>query len=173
MTELSHLYTSKAGLPAGSLIHVGEKKKEEVRISVFDYDAEKAWEGDIDQVDSTERFRDSETVSWINVSGIHDHKVISRLGELFNIDPLILEDVMNTGHRPKVEDMGQHLFITLKILYTDDKGRICSEQLSLILSQKNVISFQEDEDDIFDSIRDRIRNDVGHVRKRGADFLVY
>lgn len=173
MTELSHLYTTKAGMPPGSLIHVGEKKKDVVRICVLDYDTEKVWEGDLDHVDDTTRFRDSATVSWINVTGIHDHKVISRLGELYSIDPLILEDVMNTGHRPKVEDMGQNLFFTLKMLYTDDAGHICSEQVSLILGQSYVISFQEDEDDIFDSIRDRIRNATGLVRKRGADFLVY
>ncbi|MFB0509709.1 MAG: magnesium/cobalt transporter CorA, partial [bacterium] len=117
-------------------------------------------------------FKDKPTVTWINIDGIHKVEVIEKIGNCFNLHPLILEDILNTGQRPKIEDFGEHIFLVLKMLYYLEK-EITIEQVSLILGPNFVISFQEREGDVFNNIRERIRNNKGRIRKMGADYLAY
>jgi magnesium transporter len=101
-------------------------------------------------------------------------ELIEKIGKRFGLHPLILEDIVHTGQRPKLEDFGDHVFIALKMLYYNkQKGEIESEQISLIFGKNFVISFQERVGDIFDPIRERIRKNKGRVRKAGADYLAY
>lgn len=166
-------YLDKRGLPPGSLVHVGPSRTHQVILSLIDFDNDNLTECKLANASEASICLHSPTVSWLNVSGIHDKEVMARLGDVFNIHPLILEDIMNASHRPKVEDLGEQVFFTLKMLRMDDLKHILSEQVSMILGPGYVISFQEDEADIFDPIRQRIRNNTGLVRSRGADFLVY
>jgi magnesium transporter len=109
------------------------------------------------------------------VDHIDDVKMVEGLGECYGLHPLVLEDIMNTDQRPKIEDYGEYAFIVLKMLhYQERSGQIEPEQISLILGQNFVFSFQEGKTgDVFGPIRDRIRNGKGRVRKMGADYLVY
>lgn len=119
-------------------------------------------------------FRDKPTVTWINIDGVDRVDVIERLGKHFNLHPLALEDIVNTGQRPKMEDFLDYILLVLKMLYYDEKeGEFKAEQISLILGPNWVISFQENAGDVFDPIRERIRSDKGRIRKMGADYLVY
>lgn len=119
-------------------------------------------------------FRDKPTVTWINIDGVDRVDVIEKLGKHFNLHPLALEDIVNTGQRPKMEDFLDYILLVLKMLYYDEKeGEFKAEQISLILGPNWVISFQENEGDVFDPIRERIRSDKGRIRKMGADYLVY
>ena len=119
-------------------------------------------------------FKDKPTVTWINIDGIQRIDVIEKIGKHFNLHPLALEDIVNTGQRPKMEDFVDYIFVVLKMLYYDEKERETkAEQLSLVLGPNWVISFQENEGDVFDPIRERIRADKGRIRKMGADYLVY
>jgi magnesium transporter len=119
-------------------------------------------------------FKDKPTVTWINIDGIQRIDVIEKIGKYFNLHPLALEDIVNTGQRPKMEDFVDYIFVVLKMLYYDEKERETkAEQLSLVLGPNWVISFQENEGDVFDPIRERIRADKGRIRKMGADYLVY
>lgn len=119
-------------------------------------------------------FKDKPTVSWINIDGIHDTDLIEKVGKQFGLHPLLLEDIVNTGQRPKMEDFDEHLFIVLKMFYYHEKrDEVISEQISLILGKTYVISFQEEAGDVFDPIRDRIRKCKGRIRKMGADYLAY
>ena len=96
------------------------------------------------------------------------------MGKHFNLHPLALEDIVNTGQRPKMEDFLDYILLFLKMLYYDEKaGESKAEQISLILGPTWVISFQENEGDVFDTIRERIRSDKGRIRKMGADYLIY
>jgi len=96
------------------------------------------------------------------------------MGNHFNIHPLVLEDIANTGQRPKMEDFVDYIFIVLKMLYYDDKeNETKAEQVSVVLGSNFVISFQESEGDVFDPIRERIKSDRGRIRKMGADYLAY
>jgi len=108
------------------------------------------------------------------LDGIHQLDNIEKIGEHFKIHPLVLEDIMNTGQRPKMEDFNDYLFIVLKMLsYDEEENETKTEQVSLILSSKFVISFQESEGDVFDPVRERIRSDRGRIRKMGVDYLAY
>lgn len=110
-------------------------------------------------------------VVWVNVDGLGDAAVIKRLGEIFGLHPLALEDVVHTHQRPKVEQYGEHLFIVLREARLNE--RLETEQFSMFLGKNFVVSFGEREGDAFDPVRDRIRQKAGRICSRGADFLAY
>jgi magnesium transporter len=166
--------SAKAGMPPGTLIHIGERKAEKVRISIFDYDATQFTEKEAAAIEECFPFKDRPTVTWINIDGLHEVEIIEKLGGHFGLHPLLLEDILNTDQRPKMEDFDEYIFFVLKMIYRRDKtGEMETEQVSLILGSNFVISFQEREGDVFDNIRDRIRKNKGRVRKSGADYLAY
>lgn len=166
--------TNKAGLPPGSLVHTGEKKVESVRVTVIDYDENTFEEKQVSTVEECFSFKATPTVTWINVDGLHDVSVVEKLGHAFDLHPLILEDILSTGQRPKVEDYEKQIFLVVRMLSYHDKSQaIESEQVSLVLGSNVVLSFQERVGDVFDHIRDRIRNAKGRIRKSGADYLAY
>jgi magnesium transporter len=164
----------KAGLPPGTLVHIGEKKVESARITVIDFDEMRYQERRIQSVGEALPLPDEPTVRWINIDGLHEIEVLRALGDRFAIHPLVLEDILNTDTRPKTEDYGEYLFIIVKVLSFDEKTNgILKEQVSIVLGRNFVFSFQEREGDIFETIRDRIRKAKGRVRKMQADYLAY
>ena len=166
--------SKKAGLPPGTLIHIGEEKTTEVRITVIDYDESTLKEKEVVKIDECYAFKEQPTVTWINIDGIHDVDVIENIGKNYGIHPLLLEDIVNTEQRPKIEDFEDYLFLVLKMLSFDEKqSEIKIEQVSLVVGPNYVISFQEREGDVFDPVRDRIRHAKGRIRKMGADYLAY
>lgn len=166
--------SKKVGKPSGSLIHVGERKAQDMRITLMDYDEKKYTDKEIKDIGVLQELKKSPTVSWINVEAIHEVDKIEKIGEIFELHPLLLEDVLNTEQRPKFEDFDDHIFIVFKMIYYDKKeGRVDAEQVSMVLGENYLISFQERKGDVFDQIRDRIRTAKGRVRKRGADYLAY
>ena len=113
-------------------------------------------------------------MTWININGVHDPEIIERIGKQFKIHLLVLEDILNTGQRPKYDDFDDYIFVVLKMLYYDaENSEIAVEQVSLIIGENYVISFQEKEGDVFNPIRDRIRSAKGRIRKMKADYLAY
>jgi magnesium transporter len=175
MPKLTKKRSEKAGLPPGSLVHIGEKKAEEVKITIIDYDETHFQEKIVKTIAECIPFKDKPTVTWINVDGIHQVELLEKLGQCYGLHPLTLEDILNTDQRPKIEDFGDYVYIVLKMLYYRDKtDEIVTEQMSLILGSNFVISFQEGiEGDLFDPIRERIRSEKGRIRKMGADYLAY
>lgn len=174
MARLVRKVSKKRGLPPGSLVHVGERKAERVKISIMDYDEARFEEKEAEKIEECFPFKEKPTVTWINIDGIHEVDVIEKMGQHFDLHPLVLEDILNTGQRPKVEDLEDYLFVVVKMLYhNENEDEINVEQVSLILASNFVVSFQEREGDIFDSIRERIRNAKGRIRKMGSDYLAY
>jgi len=167
-------HSRKAGLPPGTLVHIGEQKVEQVRITYLDYNEQNFQEKQAESIDECFPFKDTQTVSWINVDGIHEVGVIESIGRHFDLHPLILEDILNTTQRPKFEDYDGHIFVVLKMLRCVDNGQfVQSEQVSVILGPNFVISFQENVGDVFEPVRDRIRKAKGRIRKMGPDYLAY
>lgn len=167
-------YTKKAGLHPGSLVHVGEKKIEKTRIQVLDYDKENFGKQEYQSVEKCFPYRDTKTVTWINIEGLHETEIIAKLGKHYGIHPLVLEDVLHTEHRPKVEYYDDYMFVVLKMIYFDEESStISTEQLSIILKGSTVITFQEMPGDIFSPVRNRIENSIGRIRNSGADYLAY
>jgi magnesium transporter len=163
-----------AGLPPGSLVHIGEKKTEKVKITLIDYDENNFFEKEPETIEECFRYKDKKSVTWINIDGLHDVGLVEKIGQQFNLHPLVLEDILNTGQRPKTEDLDDYFFVVLKMLtYNEKEKMIESEQVSLVFSKNFVISFQEKPGDVFESIRNRIRNGKGRIRKMKADYLSY
>lgn len=167
--------SEKAGLPPGSLVHIGDRLTEKTKITVFDYNETHLQEKEIKTVGECRQFKDSPTVAWIHIEGIHDTQILEELGAVFGLHPLTLEDILNTDQRPKMEDFCEYIYIVLKTFYNhaDENNETTSEQISIILGPTFVISFQEKETDIFKPIRERIRAGKGRLRKSGADYLAY
>jgi magnesium transporter len=164
----------KRGLFPGALVFVGEKRVEEPKIRIIDYDLDEIHEWKEATVQECVRLKETSKVSWINVNGLSNVEMIKELGEAFGLHPLALEDLLNTGQRPKIEDYEDYLFIVVKMISYDEKENIVdSEQVSMVLGSNYVISFQEREGDCFERVRDRIRNSKGRIRKMGPDYLAY
>ena len=173
MSRHRHPITKQAFLPPGTLPVIDGLPEQQVRITVLDYDATHFQEKIVQKISECFPFRDTETVTWINVDGLGNPKIIEDLGKCFTIHPLILEDIFNTGQRPKMEDQGQYIYLTLKMLtFLDDSKEIKIEHISMVIGHNFLISFQEDIGDIFDPVRERIRKD-GRIRKLGPDYLGY
>jgi magnesium transporter len=166
--------SSKVGLPPGSIVHVGEQKIEKVKITLTEYDENNVDSCEINSIEEIEPYTDTPQVTWVNVCGLHETEFIKQIGEKFNIHPLVLEDILNTETRPKLEISDNYVFITIKMLaYNDEEKQIDSEQVSFILGKNFVFSFLEKSDGIFNPIRDRIANQVGRIRKQAPDYLFY
>jgi magnesium transporter len=155
-------------------VHVGEERSEKIKLSVISYDEVNFQEQEVDAVEKAVAFRKKGSVMWLNVDGVHKPEIIEQVGRSFGVHPLVLEDIADTGQRPKMEDFDDYIFVTLKMFRFGKKEKeIKTEQISLVLGNGFVVSFQEAEGDVFDPIRERLRNNKGRVRKAGADYLVY
>jgi magnesium transporter len=164
----------KKGLQPGALIYIGEQKVEKVRIRVIDYDKDNLDEHEFESIEECFPFKDKSSISWINIDGLHDIGILRKLGAEFGIHNLVLEDILNTDLRPAIDDYGDYIYVTLKMLYYDEsRNVIMEEQLSLVLFENTVISFQERVGDTFEPVRDRIRGGKGRIRTVGADYLAY
>ncbi len=175
MAKLMKKRSVKAGLPPGTLVHIGEKRSGAPVITLIDYDEANHQEREMKTVEECIPFREKPTVTWINVEGVHEPKVVEKLGQCHGLHPLVLEDILNTDQRPKMEVYGDYVYIVLKMLYEGGPGRpVEAEQVSLIFGPNFVISFQEGkEGDVFNPVRERIRSGKGLIRKMGSDYLVY
>lgn len=168
-------YKTKRGMPPGSLIFTGEQKMPAMKITSIDYDDKSYYEREIKNVEELKESKTNGRVTWINICGLHDSDKLAQIGEIFEIHPLILEDILNVHHLPKLEDYDNYLFLIAKMIdYKKDENELNIEQLSFILSKNNcLLTFQEVEGDVFNIIRERIRSDKGRIRKLGADYLMY
>ncbi|MGK2905441.1 MAG: magnesium/cobalt transporter CorA [Desulfuromonadales bacterium] len=172
--DMFQLKAKAVGLPPGTLIHVGKQKTEKPVITLIDYDQSHLETLNDITLDEAMSFRNTDTVSWINLSGIHDVELIDEFGKRFDIHPLALEDILNTHHRPKLDEHEGFSLIILKMLFFNNETlTLATEQVSLLLGQHYVISFQELEGDVFNGVRDRLQRSSGKIRQRGPDYLAY
>ncbi len=163
----------KAGLPPESLVHVGRDYGAAAKVTVLDYDAAGARERAADDVTGLAAFRSADTVTWISVDGLHNVGLIEKIGAAFAIHPLVLEDILNTHQRPKQEDYGDYLYIVLQAFVLEQDGTLGGEQVSLIVGDGYVLSFQESDRELFKAVRERINGGKGRIRRGGADYLAY
>jgi magnesium transporter len=172
---LSGIKRSKIGLAPGTLVHVGEKKAEKVVIRVLAYNSEKLIKRELDTVEECLEFKSQPDINlWINVDGLDRIYVIEKLGGYFNIHPLTLEDVLNTGQRPKTEDYDSYIYTVLKMMVLDTERKdIIIDQVSIIIGPNYILSFQERQGNVFDPVRERFENPASRLRKNGVDYLAY
>ena len=174
VTSLFRNPPKQIGLSPGSLIHVGEQKVERPILSFIDYCEEKYEVSKDVLLDDCLLLKSDATVSWINLDGIHDISYVEAFGKAFDLHSLALEDILNTGHPPKFEEFDNCALIITKMFYFDEETfRIQAEQISLVLTAENVLTFQERPGDVFDGVRERLKRKSGRIRQRGPDYLAY
>ncbi len=166
--------SSKIGLPPGSIVYLGEKKVEKVTITLTEYDENDAETYEIKSVEEIDPFTDTPQVTWVSVCGLHETEFLKQVGEKFKVHSLVLEDILNTDTRPKIEITDDYLFIVMKLLIFNAEHKILeTEQVSFILGRTFLFSFSEKSDEIFNPIKERIATQLGKFRKRGSDYLLY
>ncbi|HOG07936.1 MAG: magnesium/cobalt transporter CorA [Syntrophales bacterium] len=165
----------KVGLPPGSLVHVGRRLTEKTCLTLFNFDEQHIEERTIAAVGDAVPYRNRPSVTWLNIDGLHDTGVLAALGEAFGLHPLVLEDMLNTEQRPKFEDLGDYLFIVMRVfmLPANPEGGIRSEQISLVIGPHFLITLQEKAGPLLDPIREGLRAGKGRIRKGGADYLAH
>ncbi|MBU2627398.1 MAG: magnesium and cobalt transport protein CorA, partial [Proteobacteria bacterium] len=162
------------GQSPGALIFIGKQKMESVQARVIDYDSVNLTEQELLDIKDGSHFKKTETVTWLNINGLHDIELIREVGQIFELHPLVMEDILNTGQRPKIEEFDTYIFIVLKMIRFDTKTQmIVNEQLSIILGDKFLLTFQEQPGDVFDPVRERIRKQKSRIRGSGTDYLAY
>ncbi len=183
-------HRSAPGSAPGMLRAPTERRVEKVSIRLLDYDSERFEEKQVETLGAgdrdAERLEDGQqtaidelqpylhrqdSVTWIDVVGLHDIDLLSRLGDEFGLHPLALEDVINTHQRPKLEDYGDHCFLILRLPHLGEQ--LSTEQISLFLGRGWVVTFQETAEDPFEPVRDRLRRGRPRIRGGGADYLAY
>jgi magnesium transporter len=164
----------KKNLSPGSPVFTGDKKVDNVIITIFNYDEHNFVEKKIDSIDELKILKETAQTLWVNLAGLHDTRLIEKVCEIFGIHSLVVEDILNVNHSPKIEEHDNFLFLILKMIDFDKNKRDLNvEQISVILGKNYVITFQENIGDVFDIIRERIRTAKGRLRIGGADYLMY
>ena len=174
LLNLFKRYTQKVGQPPGTLVYLGEEPTEPVRITIIDYDETRLQEVEVQTVKACVPFIDTETVTWIQIEGIHEIPIIEEIGECFGVDPLLLEDLMSPTQLPKIEVSEDYVLVILKNLdYDSASANVSREQISLVIGPKFVLSLQENYSEIFRSIQNRLRKAQGRIRRMQSGYLAY
>lgn len=165
----------KRGTSPGTLVHIGERKIDRVRISLIKYNRDRIEYAELTSIaDLPMPDADAGQMIWVNIVGLHDVQLIESIGSKFGIHALTLEDILQTGQRPKAELFDSYMYIVLKELqYREREGGLTSEQMSFILLPGVLISLQESDGDVFDSVRERLKTGKGRIRTYGSDYLAY
>jgi len=167
-------FSRKSGLPPGSVVLVGERREQPISIRFVRYAESACSEQEYLRVEDLPDDAGPGSVTWMHMNGIHHPQVIEELGMKFAVHSLVLEDIVNTGHRPKLDDWDEYLFIIIKsLIYDEETAMVLPGHVSLICSGDTVFSFQESGPDLFTQVRERIRSGKGKIRKMQADYLVY
>lgn len=174
MSRFLRKRSKKVGLPPGSLISLAEQLGEKVSISLIDYDSNSVTENKKATLKDCLISLESPSVTWININGIHDIQTVESLGRHFGLHPLMLEDIVTSGQRSKLDDYKKSIFIVLSLLkYNQEKQQVEDEQVSMILGPNYLISFEESPEDVFEPVRERIHKKNSRIIQRGADYLCY
>jgi magnesium transporter len=171
---MNKLRYSHPGTPPATLVAPPEQKGRKAEVSLIEYDAHTILEKKVEQIDEIFSCLENDKISWINIAGLGDVEMLKQLGFHFRIHPLALEDMLNTGQRPKVDEYDNQLFIVLQMAYSAKDNDIIFEQVCIVLGKQYVITVQEEAArDVFDPVRQRLRQGGGNIRYMKADYLAY
>jgi len=174
MTRIIEKKKQEIGLAPDELVFRGQKKADKVLLRFIDFDASSMTEDAVKTVKEVSEFQHKDTVTWINVDGIHNTTIMQEITTVFNLDTLVMAEVLNTDARPRIIEYDNCVLITIKMLRLDDKaGKTLIENLSLILTKSVIISFQEQRGDVFEPVRERIRRQKKRIRNGGTDYLTF
>lgn len=161
------------GKAPGTSGYIGDKNREKTEIEIIDYSKDKFEIHNVQKVEEAFKFKTTDQITWINVNGLNLNDEIEKLGKYFGLHPLVVEDIVDTSHRPKVEEYETYIFVVLKMLYFNKQGDFVIEHISMVIGDTYVLTFQEVDEDIFHFIRERIANPESRVRRSKADYLAF
>ncbi|MBU1042137.1 MAG: magnesium/cobalt transporter CorA [Proteobacteria bacterium] len=175
MFESLHRRISKKGLPPGTVTYVGRDQTKAVTLEAIHVGEDGVRQSRPASPEACADFVDAPGLTWINLDGLHDPEWLTRLGEIFHLHPLVLEDIAHTGQRPKLDELDGALFVVLKMLRYDEEERtIEDEQVSFVLKENILLTFQEKGGgDVFGEVRKRLLTGSGKLAKSGPDYLMY
>jgi magnesium transporter len=163
----------------GTVTYIGRKESTETRLEVIDYNKESFERYSSTRPEDAFDFENENKTTWINIDGLSNTQEIEKLGKYYNLHPLILEDIVNTNQRPKIDEYQDFLFVVVKMLYFPKEsvpgtnGTLVSEHVSFVVGENYVLSFQEAGGDVFEGVRERLANGKGRIRSNGADYLLF
>ena len=161
------------GQVPGTLVYTGKKSDKDFHVECFDFTKDSITESVLLNIEDAVNYKLTDSVTWINVDGLKHIEQIENIGKQYDLHPLVLEDIVNTSQRPKIDEYEGYIFIVLKMLYYDADENIVIEQVSFVLGKNYVLTFQESEGDVFDTIRERLRLANGRIRGLKSDYLMY
>jgi len=163
----------------GTVTYIGRKESLETKLEVIDYNKENFERYESSRPEDAFKFENPDKVTWINIDGLSNTLEIEKLGKYYELHPLLMEDISNTNQRPKIDEYPGYIFMVVKMLYfpkqNSDKNinSLVIEHISLVVGKDYILTFQESDGDVFEGVRDRITNDKGRIRSKGADYLLY
>ncbi|PTX58797.1 magnesium transporter [Kordia periserrulae] len=161
------------GKAPGEVVYLGDKENLETLLEVHEYTHEEYHTYQTKQISNIFNVKGNDRVTWININGLNNAADITKIGEYFRIHPLILEDIVNTNQRPKIDEFENYIFVVLKMLYHNNENDVLTEHISFLIGPDYVLTFQETEEDIFEPIRNRFENQKSRLRNSGADYLAF
>jgi magnesium transporter len=164
---------NKMGKAPGTISYMGDKELVNSIIVSTTYNTENFEIKEFNELDEFIKDERGDKISWVNVVGISDEPFIERLGKHFNLNPLVLEDIVNTEQRPKIDEYDDYIFAVFRMLYISEEDEIIGEHIAIVLLENTVLVFQEVKADVFNGLRDRITGKLGRIRTRGADYLFF
>ncbi len=174
MSRFIKKHKHEIGVSPDDLLFFGKQKINKILLRVIDFDTSDMEEIRLEKVKDVLKYRDKDTVTWFNVDGLHNQKVMQDIAQGFQLDKVILSDVMNIASRPKLEEHSNCIFLSIKMLQIDkETSELSVEHLSLIITKSVLISFQEKMGDVFEPVRERIRNQKKRIRSSGTDYLAF
>jgi len=175
ITLKKKIYKTK-NLPPGTMTYRGKKQSEVTSFEVINYNKQTINNYNFKKFEDVINLKEKGFNSWININGLNNLKEIEQIGTHYNIHPLTLEDIVNTLHRPKIDEFENYLFLVFKMIYfsnDEDDNSLVYEQVSMVVGDNYVLTFQEADGDIFNDLRERMKNENGRIRNNGPDFLMY
>jgi len=175
ITLKKKIYKTK-NLPPGTMTYRGKKQSEVTSFEVINYNKQTINNYNFKKFEDVINLKEKGFNSWININGLNNLKEIEQIGTHYNIHPLTLEDIVNTLHRPKIDEFEKYLFLVFKMIYfsnDEDDNSLVYEQVSMVVGDNYVLTFQEADGDIFNDLRERMKNENGRIRNNGPDFLMY
>ncbi|MDF7798119.1 magnesium/cobalt transporter CorA [Pontiellaceae bacterium B1224] len=169
-----YIASAKQGQPPGTPVYTGTRTDVPIRIRVIHYNEEQLEEREVSTVEETFAYAEATPATWINIDGLNDAPAVEKMGLYLGLHSLTIEDILHTHQRPKMEDLGDAIYMVLRMLSIDpNNDDVTSEQISFVLHKSVLVTFQEHSGDVFEGVRERIQKMQGRIRRKGADYLLY
>ncbi len=165
--------TKKMGAAPGTITYMGSRSDDKFVVTIAEYDKDRLQLAQLQDISEIGRFKDTPEITWLNIVGLSNEEKIGFVGKEFGFNPLILEDAVNTNSRPKIDEYEDYIFGVFKMMYMDGNGELVIEHTAMILCKNAVLVLQEMEEDVFGSVRERMKNKLGRIRNNGPDYLFF